>query len=66
MGIPLGAGAALLSSDSLAVHGGDREKQGGDPGLKPGKTRQNQGNPAVGEELLLFSSRTNLQNEVVH
>lgn len=66
LGHPTGAGTALLSSGSLCVHGGDRDEQGGDPGLKPGKTRQNQGNPAISEELLLLSSRTNLQDKVVH
>lgn len=66
LGHPTGAGTAVLSSGSLCVHGGDRDEQGGDPWLKPGKTRQNQGNPAISEELLLLSSRTNLQDKVVH
>lgn len=65
LGQPTGAGTALLSSGSLGVHGGDREEQGCDPGLKTGKTRQNQGNSTIGEELVLLSSRTNLQNKVV-
>lgn len=63
---PTGSGTALLYSGCLCVHGGDREEQGCDPGLKPGKTRQNQGNPTIGEELVLLSSMTNLQNKVVH
>lgn len=66
LGHPTGAGPPLLSSGSLCAHGGDREEQGCVPGLKPGKTRQNQGNPTIDEEQLLLPSRINLQNKVVH
>lgn len=66
LGHPTGSGTALLSSGSPCVHGGDRGEQGFDPGLKPGKTRKNQENHAISEELFLLSSRTYLQNKVVH